>query len=277
MNCSKLKMLEWIENDRPLDMGFDRMPGQPGPEVLDMGFTLEFDNTPLHMGFHPLLVHDGHPDQRPLDMGFATNVVQSVDIQPDVPLDMGFEIHHPVHIHLDQSMDIQPDDRPLDMGFEIHHPVHIHLDQSMDIQPDDRPLDMGFEIHHPVHVHPDQSMDIQPDDRPLDMGFGTDPACDIAHQPDIQPEDAPLDMGFKTFHPGHVHPDQSFMVGEPEPIGFVIQRALGDLRLAINWLEMDMAHGTMSPEEASVSEEVLLSTHELLLAFQLISVYRLST
>ncbi|KAG1882458.1 hypothetical protein F4604DRAFT_1678445 [Suillus subluteus] len=103
MNCSKLKMLERIENDWPLDMGFDRMPGQLGPKVLDMGFTLEFDNTPLHMGFHPLPVHDGHLDQRPLDMGFATNVVQSVDIQPDVPLDMGFEIHHPVHIHPDQS------------------------------------------------------------------------------------------------------------------------------------------------------------------------------
>lgn len=67
------------------------------------------------------------------------------------------------------------------------------------------------------------------------------------------------------------------MVSEPEPMGFVIQRAVGDLRLAIHWLEMERAHGTMSPEEALVSEEVLQATSELLLAFQLISIYRLST
>ncbi|KAG1837566.1 hypothetical protein DFJ58DRAFT_734281 [Suillus subalutaceus] len=231
-------MLERIDNDRPLDMGFNRMPGQLGPEVLDIGFTL-LDNTPLHMGFHSLPVHDGHPDHRPLDMGFGTNVVQSVDIQPE--------------------------DGPLDMGFEIHHLVYVHQDQSS------QSSHCLVAFGHGIRDTP--SVDIQLGDRPLDMGFGTNPACDIAHQPDIQPEDAPLDMGFKTFHPGHVHPDQSFMVGEPEPIGFVIQRALGDLHLAINWLEMDIARGTMSAEEAGVSEEVLLSTHELLLAFQLISVY----
>ncbi|KAG1883282.1 hypothetical protein F4604DRAFT_1920486 [Suillus subluteus] len=216
-------------------MGFDWMPGQPGPEVLDMGFTLEFDNTPLHMGFHPLPVHDGHPDQRPLDMALAQML-----FSPWIFSQMCLWTW--------------------DSRYTIRY-IFIRISQA---------------FGHGIRDTP--SVDIQPDDRPLDMGFGTDPACDIAHQPvDIQPEDAPLDMGFKTFHPGHVHPDQSFMVGEPEPIRFVIQRALGDLHLAINWLEMDMARGTMSPEEASVSEEVLLSTHELLLAFQLISVYRLST
>lgn len=103
----------------------------------------------------------------------------------------------------------------------------------------------------------------------------------------------PLDITIATPDPVHGLPDLScrspipstisviyrYLVadGEPEPIGFVIQRVVGDLHLAIHWLEMDSAHSTMSPEEASVSQEVLQSAHELLLAFQLISIYRLST
>ncbi|KAG1825387.1 hypothetical protein EV424DRAFT_1345736 [Suillus variegatus] len=111
----------------------------------------------------------------------------------------------------------------------------------------------------PVDI-PDQSVGLQSEETPLDMGFGTDPAHDFAHHLNIQPEETPLEMGFETLDPVHGLPYQSPMVSEPEPMGFVIQRTVGDLRLAIHWLEMERAHGTMSPEEALVSEEVLQAT-----------------
>ena len=67
------------------------------------------------------------------------------------------------------------------------------------------------------------------------------------------------------------------VVHQPEPMGFVIQRAVGYLRIAMHRLEMDSAHGTMSPEEAFARQRVLQSTHELLLAIQLIAIPQLST
>ncbi|KAG2143566.1 uncharacterized protein EDB93DRAFT_1251981 [Suillus bovinus] len=151
----------------------------------------------------------------------------------------------------------------LDMGFNSPVVQHDHLDQ--------RPPGVD-----PVDIL-DQSVGLQSEETPLDMGFGTDPAHDLAHHLNIQLEETPLEMGFETLDPVHGLPYQSSMVSEPEPMGFVIQHAVGDLRLAIHWLEMERAHGTMLPEEALVSKEVLQATSELLLAFQLISIYRLST
>ena len=135
-------------------------------------------------------------------------------------------------------------------------------------------------------------MDIQPEVSPLEMGFNTDPVDDVPyivnHFNTVEPEVIPLDMGFET-NPGYDVPDQSrrsspliryyiidhfnsVAVGQPEPIGFVIERAVGDLRMAIQQLEFDQADETISPEEAFVRQQVLECTQELLLACQLISI-----
>ncbi|KAG2159582.1 uncharacterized protein EDB93DRAFT_1099111 [Suillus bovinus] len=162
--------------------------------------------------------------------------------------------------------EISLEDSPFDMGFNALPVQHEH--------PAQMPLDMGFGINPVDHLR-DQSVDIELEDRPLDMGFGVHPVHDFLDQSYIQPDNVHLDMGFETLNPVQVLPDQS--LGELEPIGFVIQRAVGDLRLVIHWLEMERAQSTMSLEESQVSWEVLHSTNELLLAFQLISIYRLST
>ncbi|KAG2118672.1 uncharacterized protein F5147DRAFT_647826 [Suillus discolor] len=160
------------------------------------------------------------PGPEVLDMGFphlldhpASNSVNVIPLK-DSLLDMGFDTLPVQHEH--------PDQMPLDMGFGIN-PVDYVPDRSVDIEPEDRPLDMGFGIHL-VHNFPDQSLDIGPDDMHLDMGFET---------PDL------------------VYLSSDWSLNQLEPIGFVIQRAVGDLRLATHWLEMQRAHGTMSPEEAS--------------------------
>ncbi|KAG1798738.1 hypothetical protein EV424DRAFT_1546216 [Suillus variegatus] len=279
-----------IENSRSLDMGFDWYMGFPPGHAFNTNDFAEpatgspnfrannqlaggsvndisVKDSPLDMGFNSPPVQHGHPD---LDMGFHSPPVQHG--HPD--LDMGF--HSPPVQHHD------PDQRSLDMGF--HSPPVQHRD------PDQMSLDMGFNSPVVQHDHPDQrpsgidpvdipdqSVGLRLEETPLDMGFGTDPAHDLAHHSNIQPEETPLEMGFETLDPVHGLPYQLSMVSEPKPMGFVIQRAVGDLCLAIHWLEMERAHGTMSPEEALVSEEVLQSTSELLLAFQLISIYRLST
>ncbi|KAG1892844.1 uncharacterized protein F5891DRAFT_1197114 [Suillus fuscotomentosus] len=256
-----------IENSRSLDMGFDRFPSQ----LLDMGFppghsfntndfaepatgSLNFlaHNQLAGGSVNDVSFNTGHPD---IDMGFRSPVQHH---DPDQrSLDMGF--------HSPQAQHHDPDQMSLDMGF--YSPLVQHRD------PEQMSFDMGFNSPVVQHDHPDQrpsgvdpvdildqSMGLRSEETPLDMGFGTDPAHDLAHQSNIQPEETPLEMA-----------------SEPEPIGFVIQRAVGDLCLAMHWLEMERAHGTMSLEEALVSEEVLQSTSELLLAFQLISIYRLST
>lgn len=66
-------------------------------------------------------------------------------------------------------------------------------------------------------------------------------------------------------------------VSRPDPIGFVIQRAVGDLRVAMHRLDMDRAGDTMSPDEAFAIQQVLDCAQELLLACQLISISQLST
>lgn len=72
----------------------------------------------------------------------------------------------------------------------------------------------------------------------------------------------------------HLH---SVAVSQPDPIGFVIQRAVGDLQVAVHRLEMDRDGGAISPEEAFAREQVLGFTRDLLLACQLISIPQLST
>ncbi|KAG2057444.1 hypothetical protein BDR06DRAFT_1005079 [Suillus hirtellus] len=234
--------------DSPLDMGFNSPAVQHGHPDLDMGFY----SPPVQQGFNSPPVQHGHPD---LDMGFCSPVQHH---DPDQrSLDMGF--------HSPQAQHHDPDQMSLDMGFYSPLVQHRDLDQMS--------FDMGFNSPVVQHDHPDQrpssidlvdilnqSMGLQSEETPLDMGFGTDLAHDLAHHSNIQLEETPLEMA-----------------SELEPIGFVIQSAVGDLRLAMHWLEMERAHGTMSPEEALVSKEVLQSTSELLLAFQLISIYRLLT
>ncbi|KAG2117007.1 uncharacterized protein F5147DRAFT_768397 [Suillus discolor] len=290
-------------------MTFNRTPSQPASEVLDMGFPHLYElnfhhspdpmksplnclavnrpastsakeippqDSPLDMCFDALLVQHEHPDQMPLDMGFGMHPVDHAPPaqheHPDqMPLDMGFGMHPVDHAPLAQHE--HPDQMSLDMGFGMHPVDHAPLAQHEHL--DQMSLDMGFGIN-PVDHLPDQSVDLEPEDRPLDMGFGIHPVHDFPDQSlDNRLDDMHLDMGFETLDPVHVLPDHS--VGGPEPIGFVIQRAVQDLCLAIHWLEMERNHGTMSPEEVSVSWEVLQSTNELLLSFQLISIYRLST
>ncbi|KAG2151209.1 uncharacterized protein EDB93DRAFT_1249405 [Suillus bovinus] len=277
----RLKQMEHIWSG---DIRFAHIPGQPETELLDMGFlprhNVDRPSTPpsisaLDMGFPPGSELDTHqaPDiiNNPLDMGFCSipahdvpardGPVQSLDMQVEqIPLNMGFHTD-PASCH---SLDIQPDDLPLDMGFDTLQLDNclLHTDFNA-LQPGRAPFGYGI-LYTP-------SVDIQLSHKPLDMGFGTTLAS-------VQ-EDRPLDITIATPDPDPVHglPDPSFAVGEPVPIGFVIQHAVGDLRLAIHWLDMEIAHSTMSPEEASVSQEVLQSANELLLAFQLISIYRLST
>ncbi|KAG2100192.1 uncharacterized protein F5147DRAFT_777099 [Suillus discolor] len=216
-----------------------------------------------------------------LDMGFPPSCEFNFHHSPDLANSSSnfLAVDHPASNSVNV---IPPKDSPFDMGFDALLVQHEH--------PDQMPLDMGFGIN-PVDYVPDRSVDIELEDRPLDMGFGIHPVHNFPDQSykslhylvallnvnsvDIGPDNMHLDMGFETPDLVYLLPDQS--LGQPEPIGFVIERAVGDLRLATHWLEMQRAHGTMSPEEVSVSREVLQSTNELLLAFQLISIYRLST
>lgn len=125
------------------------------------------------------------------------------------------------------------------------------------------------------------------------MGFGTYLADDSLDKgTNISPEEHPLDMGFEM-DPVRVDPDQSckpsccsrdcsdhlnlVAVSRQDPVGYVIQRAVGDLREAMHRLQIDRAGNAMSPDEAFAREQVLDCTQELLLACQLISISRLST
>ncbi|KAG1794697.1 hypothetical protein EV424DRAFT_1547886 [Suillus variegatus] len=267
-----------IENSRSLDMGFDRFPSQPVSDALDLGFpplsntnrsSIATPISELDMGFPPGHAFNTNDFAEPATGSpnfWANNRLAGGS---DSPLDMGFNSPPVQHGHPDLDMGFHsPPVQHRDPGPETW--VLIHLWFNMIIRT------RGLPVLDPVDI-PDQSVGLRSEETPLDMGFGTDPAHDLAHHSNIQPEETPLEMGFETLDPVHGLPYQSSMVSEPEPMGFVIQRAVGDLRLAIHWLEMERAHGTMSPEEALVSEEVLQATSELLLAFQLISIYRLST
>ncbi|KAG2028361.1 hypothetical protein BDR03DRAFT_1019912 [Suillus americanus] len=107
-------------------------------------------------------------------------------------------------------------------------------------------------------------------DRVLEMGFDIDIRDPAGHT------DGALEMGF-DMDPAHFDLDRSFTVIRSDPIGFVIQRVVGDLRIGMHQLDMDRAGDAMSPEEAIARQQVLDSTQELLLACQLISISRLAT
>ncbi|KAG1724685.1 hypothetical protein EDB19DRAFT_1915435 [Suillus lakei] len=186
-------------------------------------------------------------DHRSLDLGFpASDDDRITDTrnhpQPDI-LDMQFPT---------MSDDEQSHDEMLELGFppesDVEDPVNT-----------DGALEMGFDI--------DVSDPAGHTDGALEMGFDTN---------DIMPDDNPLEMGFDV-DPAQFDPDQSFAVIRPDPIGFVIQRAVGDLRIAMHRLDMDRASNAMSPDEAIARQQVLDSTQELLLACQLISISRLAT
>ncbi|KAG0703276.1 hypothetical protein DFH29DRAFT_998571 [Suillus ampliporus] len=270
-----LKMLDsqTAEDFRPLDLGFSsandsRMANvcdQPVSDALDMQFPMSDDDWSSDMAPLPEMQNGGM-----LDLGFPTmsdddqssNMAPSPDMQNGEALDLGF----PTMSDDDQSSHMAPSpEGRLEMGFPVESG-----DDAFDLGflpgsgDDGQSLDLGFNVNpipHPANNSPNPLAvshlagntvnDIQLEDRPLEMGFDTDPVNDIL--------------------------DQSFTVSQPDPIEFVIQRAVGDLRIAMNWLEMDRAGGTMSPGEAFARQQVLESTHELLLACQLISIPQLST
>ncbi|KAG1717278.1 hypothetical protein EDB19DRAFT_1840536 [Suillus lakei] len=190
-------------------------------------------------------------DHRSLDLGFpASDDDRITDTrnhpQPDI-LDMQFPT---------MSDDEQSHDEMLELGFPPESDVEDVLDLGRNT---DGALEMGFDI--------DVSDPAGHTDGALEMGFDTN---------DIMPDDNPLEMGFDV-DPAQFDPDQSFAVIRPDPIGFVIQRAVGDLRIAMHRLDMDRASNAMSPDEAIARQQVLDSTQELLLACQLISISRLAT
>ncbi|KAG1821271.1 hypothetical protein DFJ58DRAFT_739229 [Suillus subalutaceus] len=168
------------------------------------------------------------------------------------------------------SDDEQSNGEMLELGFPPESDVGDVLDLGFDIDVSDparhtdEVLEMGFNMNH-VDESLDLRNNITPDENPLEMGFD----MDSVHE-------SPLEMGFDV-DPAHVDPDRSFAVIRPDPIGFVIQWAVGNLHIAIHRLDMDRAGDAMSPDEAFARQEVLDCTQELLLACQLISISRLST
>ncbi|KAG1796932.1 uncharacterized protein HD556DRAFT_1441106 [Suillus plorans] len=196
-----------------------------------------------------------------------------------------------------KSLKTQVDSRSLDLGFLLsdddqmtgnhHQPWSDILDMQFHISLDDNRshdeiLDLGFPPQPDDGDELDLGFDIDVDDPAedgaLDMGFNTYPADDFLNiGNNIPPEENPLEMGFEM-DPVHIDLDQSFTVSRPDSIGFVIQRAVGDLHVAMHRLDMDRAGDTMTPDEAFAIQQVLDCAQELsVLACQLISISQLST
>ncbi|KAG1866184.1 hypothetical protein F4604DRAFT_1928193 [Suillus subluteus] len=199
-------------------------------------------------------------DHWSLDLGFPSSDDDRITDthnhpQPDI-LDMQFPT---------LSDDEQSHDEILELGFPPESDVGDVLDLGFDIDVSDpvgnmdEVLEMGFDI--------DVGDPAGHTDGALEMGFDTN---------DITPDDNPLEMGF-DMDPAHFDPDRSVAIIRPDPIGFVIQRAVGDLHIAMHRLDMDREGDAMSPDEAIARQQVLDSAQELLLACQLISISRLST
>ncbi|KAG1858678.1 hypothetical protein C8R48DRAFT_775110 [Suillus tomentosus] len=187
-----------------------------------------------------------------------------------------------------KTMDRQIADnfRPLDLGFSLADNDSIsdmHAQQGSDIldmqfptlddhdRSDGETLDLGFP---PLEVS-DPSGNTEYG--ALEMGFDTYPVDDVPHiGNNIQPAENPLEMGFEM-DPVHNILDQSLGVSQPDPIGFVIQRAVGDLQMAMHRLEIDRAGVAMSPDETFARQRVLECIEELLMACRLISIAQLST
>ncbi|KAG1717959.1 uncharacterized protein EDB91DRAFT_1090435 [Suillus paluster] len=239
-----LKMLEMTaEERRSLDMGFPLSDDDQMSDTLDMQF--------------PTLSDDDR----------SSNIAPAPELQEYQMLDLGFP----------------PESEALDMEFPLES--DDALDMEFPLESDNDVFDMGFlpeSGDDGLSLHPANSLQVShpagnTEGSPLEMGFDTDP---VDHVPDIgnsiQPVESPLEMGFQA-DPVNEFPDQSLAVSQPDPIGFVIQRAVGDLQVAVHRLEMDRDGGAISPEEAFAREQVLGFTRDLLLACQLISIPQLST
>ncbi|KAG2105110.1 uncharacterized protein F5147DRAFT_775430 [Suillus discolor] len=173
-----------------------------------------------------------------------------------------------------KTMDQQTADnfQPLDLGFSLadnDSMSDMHAQQGSDI------LDMQF----PTLDDHDQS-----DGETLDLGF---PPLDVS-DPSSNTEYGTLEMGFDTYPVDDVpdignniqpaeNPLEMVGVSQPDPIGFVIQRAVGDLQMAMHRLEIDRAGIAMLPDETFARQRVLECIEELLLACRLISIAQLST
>ncbi|KAG2111301.1 uncharacterized protein F5147DRAFT_651487 [Suillus discolor] len=204
-------------------------------------------------------------------MGEYLDVLSAHDWLKDADcksLDLGFPLSDDDQM---TTINNQPESDILDMEFPTSSDDDRSNDETLDLgfppEPDiaGEPLDLGFDVNPPP----------QPagttDDGALEMGFDSP---DMGN--DVQLKENPLEMGYEV-DPAHDVPDQSFAVSRPDPIGFVIQRAVGDLRVAMHRLDMDRAGDTMSPDEAFVIQQVLDCAQELLLACQLISISQLLT
>ncbi|KAG1784988.1 uncharacterized protein HD556DRAFT_1451151 [Suillus plorans] len=288
----QLKMLEHMECVWSGGIVFAQMSGQPETDILDMGFpprsNIDRLSTPssisvLDMGFQPAGELDPHHAPDTMNGSSNTAVVcpastSGIDMSiENNPLDMGFgsllaedekirfmmfrlgHIQHPVtHWTLNRMIALWIWDSTHFNQMSIlwiWDSTHSNRTIAPWIQDSMNSNRMGtLWIWDSVHsIRYIRIMDIERDQKPLDMGFGTALASDVMDHPSHSKEDMPLDITIATPDPVHGLPDPSFADGEPESIGFVIQRTVGDLRLAIHWLEMDRAHSTMAPEEASVS------------------------
>ncbi|KIK39914.1 hypothetical protein CY34DRAFT_14073 [Suillus luteus UH-Slu-Lm8-n1] len=150
-------------------------------------------------------------DHRPLDLGFpASDDDQITNTHKHPQLDM-LDMQFPTLSNAEQS-----NYNMLDLGFPLELDVGDVLDLGFTIEVSDPAgntdgaLEMGFDTN-----------DISPDESPLEMGFDVDPT-----------HDSPLEMSF-DMDPLHFDLDRSFIVIQPDPIGFVIQRAVGDLYIAM--------------------------------------------
>ncbi|KAG2069737.1 hypothetical protein BDR04DRAFT_1118898 [Suillus decipiens] len=182
-------------------------------------------------------------DHQSLDLGFPSSDDDQITdphnhSQPDI-LDMQFPT---------LSEDEQSHDEMLELGFPPEWTLEMY-----------GVLEMGFNI--------DISDPARHTDGALEMGFNTN---------DITPDENPLEMGF-DMDLAHFDPDRSFAVIRQDPIGFVIQQAVGDLQIAMHQLDMDWDGDAMLPDKAIARQQVLDSTQELLLACQLIFISQLAT
>ncbi|KAG2740901.1 hypothetical protein P692DRAFT_20752126 [Suillus brevipes Sb2] len=156
-------------------------------------------------------------DHRSLDLGFPSSDDDRITDTRNHPQPNILDMQFPT-----MSDDEQSHDEMLELGFPPESDVEDVLDLGFDIDVSDSAgntggvLEMGFDI--------DISDPAGHTDGVLEMGFDTN---------DITPDDNPLEMGFDV-DPAQFDPNRSFAVIRPDPIGFVIQQAVGDLRIAMH-------------------------------------------
>ncbi|KAG0700890.1 hypothetical protein DFH29DRAFT_1000693 [Suillus ampliporus] len=202
-------------------------------------------------------------DFRSLDLGFPLSDDDWMTNSHDQPESDMLDMQFPT-----SSDDDRSDGEMLDLGFppESEGPLEMEFPPESD----DDAFNMGF-----LPESGDEG-------EPLDLGFDIDPTPQPANSfpnlPDVSDlagtTDRALSMGF-NMDPVHDFLDQS-SISQPDPIGFVIQRAVGDLHIAMHQLNIDWPGGAMAPDEAFARQQVLECMQELLLACELISIPRLS-